>query len=156
MDWCIEIIPLDIQLNYLGPVSRSIDWLLPIFLHPEFPLGCMGVGYASLTGGLILVEPEWATLCFWNGMQHSISTTYWMHAQSLSHVQTLCNTMDCSPPDSSVHRICPGKNTGLGCHFFLQGIFPTQRLNPDLLCFLHWQVDSLPLSHLQSPTYCIY
>ena len=38
----------------------------------------------------------------------------------------------------------PGKNTGVGCHFLPQGIFPTQRLNPHLL---HWQVDSLPLSH---------
>ena len=27
----------------------------------------------------------------------------------------------------------PGKNTGAGCHFFLQGIFPTQGSNPDLL-----------------------
>ena len=37
----------------------------------------------------------------------------------------------------------PGKNTGLGCHFLLQSIFPTQRLNPCLLWLLHWQVDSL-------------
>ena len=27
----------------------------------------------------------------------------------------------------------PGKNTGVGCHFLLQGIFPTQRWNPSLL-----------------------
>ena len=27
----------------------------------------------------------------------------------------------------------PGKNTGVGCHFFLQGIFPTQGWNPHLL-----------------------
>ena len=27
----------------------------------------------------------------------------------------------------------PGKNTGVGCHFLLQGIFPTQRSNPGLL-----------------------
>ena len=27
----------------------------------------------------------------------------------------------------------PGKNTGVGCHFFLQGISPTQGLNPYLL-----------------------
>ena len=33
----------------------------------------------------------------------------------------------------------------------LQGIFPTQGLNPSLLCLLHWQVDFLPLSHLGSP-----
>ena len=42
----------------------------------------------------------------------------------------------------------PGKNTGVGCHFLLQGIFPTQGSNP---CLLHWQADSLPLSHLESP-----
>ena len=37
-----------------------------------------------------------------------------------------------------------------GCLFLLQGIFPTQRSNPSLLCLLHWQVDSLPLA-LGSP-----
>ena len=42
----------------------------------------------------------------------------------------------------------PGKNTGVGCHFLLQGIFLTQGLN---LHFLPWQEDSLPLSHLRSP-----
>ena len=45
----------------------------------------------------------------------------------------------------------PGKNTGVSCHVLLQGIFQTQGLNPHLLCFLHWQVDSLPLTHLGSP-----
>ena len=38
----------------------------------------------------------------------------------------------------------------MGCHFLLQGIIPTQGLNPGLLCLLHWQADSLPLSHLWS------
>ena len=45
-------------------------------------------------------------------------------------------------------RDFPGKNTGVGCHFLLQGIFPTQGLNPQLLRLLHWQVDSLPPHHL--------
>ena len=40
----------------------------------------------------------------------------------------------------------PGKNTVVGCHFLLQGIFPTQGSNMCLLCLLHGQVDSLPLS----------
>ena len=31
----------------------------------------------------------------------------------------------------------PGKNTGVGCHFLLQGIFPNQELNPHLLHLLH-------------------
>ena len=32
----------------------------------------------------------------------------------------------------------PGKNTGVGCHSLLQGIFPTQGLNPHLLNLLPW------------------
>ena len=40
------------------------------------------------------------------------------------------------------------ENTIGGCHFLLQGIFLTRGWNP---CLLHWQVDSLPLSHQGSP-----
>ena len=44
---------------------------------------------------------------------------------------------------------CPwdfsGKNTEVGCHFLLQGIFTTQGLNLRLLHLLYWQADSLPL-----------
>ena len=46
----------------------------------------------------------------------------------------------------------PGKNTGVGCYFLLQGIFLTQGLN---LCLLHWQVEFLPLSHQGSLTMCV-
>ena len=42
----------------------------------------------------------------------------------------------------------PGKNTGVGCHFLLQGIFLTQGSNPSLL---HCQVGSLPLGLLGTP-----
>ena len=42
----------------------------------------------------------------------------------------------------------PGKNSGVDCHFLLQGVFPTQGWS---LHLLHWQADSLPLSHLGSP-----
>ena len=36
------------------------------------------------------------------------------------------------------------KNTRVGCHYLLQGIFPTQGSD---LGLLYWQADSLPLSH---------
>ena len=49
--------------------------------------------------------------------------------------------MDCSPPDSSVHVDSPGKNTGVGCHSLLQGIFPAQGSNLGLPTL---QADSLP------------
>ena len=58
--------------------------------------------------------------------------------QSPSHVQLFVT------PWTTAHQApCPwdfpGKNTGVGCHFLLQGIFPTQGLN---LCLLHWQADT--------------
>ena len=48
--------------------------------------------------------------------------------------QNFGNPMDCSLPASTVHGGSPGKNTGVGCHALLQGIFPTQGLNPGLPC----------------------
>ena len=55
-------------------------------------------------------------------------------------------------------RLCcpwnfPGKNTGVGCHFLLQGIFLTQGSNSHLLHLLHWQADSLPLLPPGKPTF---
>ena len=44
----------------------------------------------------------------------------------------LWDPMDCSLPSSSVHGDSPGKNTGVGCHALLQGIFPMQGSNPGL------------------------
>ena len=45
---------------------------------------------------------------------------------------TLCDPMNGSLSGSSVHGDSLGKNTGVGCHALLQGIFPTQGLNPCL------------------------
>ena len=45
----------------------------------------------------------------------------------------LCDPMDSSPPGSSVHGIFSGKDTGVGCLFLLQVIFPAQGLNLGLL-----------------------
>ena len=53
----------------------------------------------------------------------------------------------CDPVVSSL-PVFSGQETGVGCHFLLQGIFPTQGLNPRLL---YWQADSIPLSHQGSP-----
>ena len=46
-------------------------------------------------------------------------------AQSVS----LCDSIDCSLARLLNPWNSPGKNTGVGCHFLLQGIFPTQGLN---------------------------
>ena len=51
----------------------------------------------------------------------------WVYAKSLQ----LClrELMGCGLPGSSVHGDSPDKNTGMGCHALLQGIFPTQGSN---------------------------
>ena len=41
--------------------------------------------------------------------------------------------MGCSLLGSSVQGNSPGKNSGVACHFLLQGIFLTQESNPGLL-----------------------
>ena len=47
----------------------------------------------------------------------------------------------------------PGKNTGVGCHFLLQGIFLTQGSNPDLL---HCRQTIYHLSHQRRISKVIY
>ena len=46
---------------------------------------------------------------------------------------TLCDPTDCKPTRLPHPWNFPGKSTGVGCHFLLQGIFPAQGLNPHLL-----------------------
>ena len=61
------------------------------------------------------------------------------------------------PPGSSVHGDSPGKNTGVGCHALLQGLFPTQGSNPGLphcrwiLYHLSHQVSSRILEWVAYP-----
>ena len=58
-----------------------------------------------------------------------------MKSESVSHsvVYDALKPMDCSPPGFSVHGNSPGKNTGVGCHSLLQGIFLIQGSNLGLL-----------------------
>ena len=68
---------------------------------------------------------------------------------------TLCNPLDCRTPGSCIHGIFSDKNTGVGCHFLLYGIFPSQQLNPRLLHLLHCRRFLCMLSHQGSPEICL-
>ena len=77
-------------------------------------------------------------------------------AQQFTYVPLFATLWTVALPGPSVHGDSPGKNTGVGCHALLQGIFPTQELNPGI------EPKSLPhrrqilycLSHQGSPTIC--
>ena len=77
----------------------------------------------------------------------SASEAPWLFSGSVTFNSSL-TPIDCSPSGSSGPWDSPGQNTGLACHALLQGIVLTQGSSPYLL---HWQVDSLPLSHQGSP-----
>ena len=97
------------------------------------------------------------------GLENAINTVFFLtfvalellcectqqELQSLSHVR-LFVTYRLQPARLLYPWNSPGKNTGVGCHFLLQGIFPIQGLNPRI-CLLHQQADFLPLSNLRSP-----
>ena len=75
------------------------------------------------------------------------------HAKSLQSCPALCETMDCSPPGSSVHGILQARILEWVATSYSRGSNPTQGSNLHLLCFLRWQEDSLPLAPPGKPTF---
>ena len=74
----------------------------------------------------------------------SVTVSIFCESEVAQLCPTLCDPMDCSLPGSSVHGIFQARILEWVAISFSRGIFLTQRWNPILL---HWQVDSLPLSH---------
>ena len=138
-------------------------------MHPNDsePLGWMGPGNFGnpICESPIIWPPRWRSgkesFCQWrrckrhgfNPWVRKISwRRKWQHTPVFmpgkSHGQR-------SLAGSSVYGDSLDKNTGVGCHALLQGIFPTQGSNPHLLCLLHWQVGSLPLAPPGKASICI-
>ena len=87
-------------------------------------------------GDKILRHTHSEPVCLETSHRHTGGSSFWVGKyESVSCAQscpTLCDSMDCSPPGSSVHGGSPGKNTGVGCPSLLQDIFLTQGVNPSL------------------------
>ena len=103
----------------------------------------------------------------WRAAVHGVTQSWtwlsdWTTTIALQSFQNMCSIaklcpalfdpMDYSLPGSFCAWDFPGKNTGVGCHFLLQGIFLTQESNLHLLRLLHRQAEFLPLPHLGSPS----
>ena len=101
---------------------------------------------------------------------HHLAHTYWMSptqqvvcipVKSLQLCLTLCNPMDCSPPDSSVHGILQARILEWiampSCRESSQPRDRTVYLRCKMCLFhlLHWQVGSLSLAPPSSPLYCV-
>ena len=120
----------------------SIDWS-PAFPPPPVTSfvfswrwdlrGCLGL-FLGVT------QFCWVSSLYTGPMRACVLTQSW---------PTLCNCFQLHgllPARLLCQWNVPGKNAGVDCPFFLQGIFLTQGSNPLLLGLLHWQADSLPLT----------
>ena len=89
---------------------------------------------------------------YWSIVALQCCVSFYCAAKWISHIYIYIYTHTHTHTHTHTRVLCPrnspDKNTGVGCHFFLQGIFPTQGSN---LCLLGLQADSLPLSHQGSP-----
>ena len=74
-----------------------------------------------------------------------------VYAKSLQSCPTLWDPMDHRPPGSSVVGSSRQEYWSRLIHALLQGIFPTQGLNPHRLDLQHWQAGSLPLARPGKP-----
>ena len=104
--WCFQGSPITVHLETLQPKT------IPAHLSVTHPTE------ATLGTHLKKARPLRPAACMCLVIQSCL---------------TLCDPMDRSSPGSSVHGDFPSKNTGVGCHVLLQGIFPTQGSNPGLL-----------------------
>ena len=90
----------------------------------------------------------------------SLSSFYLKKARvkNTTVVSDTCHPMDCSPARLLGPWVSPGKNTGVGCCFFLQGIFLTQGSNPGpLYCrqIIVWATSWFCLENRRGK-WCIY
>ena len=107
--------------------------------NPQAQSLSLSLGALIFSGGLQRARAQIAAEArLWGPERPLRKHSAYVRAASLQSCPTLCDSMDCSPPGSSVHGDFPGKNTGVGCHALFQGILPTQGLNPHLLRLLHW------------------
>ena len=113
----------------------------------------------------MLSERKWLQITCWHWESEEADVAYpsvrghcllwwilllFVVVSSLNRVQLFATpwTAPLQAPLSRRTQFFPGKNTGVGYHFLLQRIFPTQGSNP---CLLHWQAGSSPLRPQGNP-----
>ena len=97
---------------------------------------------------LFCLLPIRTSFLHWALVSDTVLVSYAVLCPVTQSYLTLYNPMNCSSPGSSVHGDSSGKNTRVGCHVLLPGIFPTQGLNPGIP---HCRWILYHLSHQGSP-----
>ena len=134
-----------------APEPRGYGSILPPHLHCPPPLGLCPRCAPGLPGPIPAFSLQRGPHFLLRGASCDprLRVRALLHSPSALHacqVAQLCATLW----PTALRLLCPwdspGKNTGVGCHFLLQGVFPTQGSNPPLLRLPHWRAGSLPLA----------
>ena len=126
--------PFSLLPRNFGPLDKTTRWIVRRTSDQSW--GNLVPWWKQLCHGWKKKSWICSSLQFWDHRGQTFAT--WWKWKSLCGVQLFVTHGLYSPWNS------PGQNTGVGRISLLQGISPTQGLN---LHLLHWQVDSLPLSH---------
>ena len=107
-----------------APRACPVHYPVPQLAHRRRSCSLIGALYVSC----IKLFPI-LSLCslFWNSLHPYLCVCVLSHCSCVP----LCDPMDGSPPDSSVHGILQARI--LGCHFLLQGNLPNPGSNPRLM-----------------------
>ena len=94
----------------------------------------MATHSSTLAWKIQWMEELGARYCPWGRKESGTTERLHFHSQVMSVVSDSLQPYGLVP----ARLLCPGdslgKNTGVGCHALLQGIFPIQGLKPCLLC----------------------
>ena len=141
--WCDIDLPNQWDAHHIAHRPSFPFSLPPSSFLPSLPLSLLSFISSSIPSLLLWI---FASLFF------SFIFIVKVKVESLSRVRL------CDPMDSSLQQaLCPwdflGESTGVGCHFLLQGIFPTQASNPGLP---HCRQMLYCLSHQGSPIFIVF
>ena len=155
-----------ICLNNLGPKTCLLgEWLLSTAVFSSLASFCKTDRVAEISHLFILLPYFFFLIIYLKNFKQPRFITQSQPHPHLCLWQILCCCISCSVMFNSLRphgvqparllrqRNFPGKHTGVGCHFLLQGIFPTQVMNPCHLCLLHWQAGCLPSGPPRKPTF---
>ena len=169
MDCSAPLLPPDLLASLSMDVSRQEYWSELLFPTPEdLPdpgIETTSLASPALAGRFFTTASPGSPICLFImyllphlhlcfSLAHEDDATFLVMTDK-QHVFVLRRVWLFVTPWTVARLLCPwdspGKNPGVGCCALLRGIFSTQGSNRCLLCLLHWQAGSLPLSHLGSP-----
>ena len=123
-----------------------IVWKQLCWWQPSFSTGSLPLTLIYLVPSNHL-RPSQIIVIYWLTCPFVSLTNFCMCVCSHSVVSNCLQSFGLQPTRLFCPWDSPGKNTGVGCHDLLQGIFLIQESNPCLLCLLHCRWTLYLLSH---------